>query len=278
MFSNIKVIVKGGGDLASAVIHKLFQVGFLVIVTELKKPMMVRRTVSFANCIYEKEWTVEGVTAVFVEKDEAVEKMVKQRKIPVVIDSSCNIKNVIKPHIIIDATLAKRNLGTKIDDAPIVIGLGPGFTAKVDVDAVIETMRGHNLGRVIFRGCAVSNTGIPGNINGYTSERVLRAPCEGIVKNSRKIGDRVKRGETIGCVGDEVIKASIDGVLRGLIHHGLFVKRNEKIGDIDPRGEKDNCFSISDKGRNIAGGVLEAVLILLGKEEKYQDERRKNYI
>lgn len=267
MFSNIKVIVKGGGDLASAVIYKLFKVGFSVIVTELKNPMMVRRSVSFANCIYENEWTVEGVSAVLVEKDEEIDKVFNQGKIPVVIDAPCNIKDVIKPHIIIDATLAKRNLGTNIDDAPIVIGLGPGFNATVDVDAVIETMRGHNLGRVILKGCAAANTGIPGNIEGYTYQRVLRAPCEGIVKNNFKIGDIVKSGQTIGFVGAEAFKASIDGVLRGLIHDNLYVKKNEKIGDIDPRGEKENCFSISDKGRNIAGGVLEAVLILL-REEK----------
>jgi len=190
MFSKHCVIVKGGGDLATGVAHKLFRAGFPVIITELEKPMMVRRTVSFANCIYEKRWTVEGVTSVLTNED-GVEQILKDRKIPVLIDPSCNIREKIKPAVIVDAILAKRNLGTRLKDAHIVIGLGPGFTAGEDLDAVIETNRGHNLGKIIFCGKAAPNTGVPGDIKGYTIQRVLRCPCKGIVKNQVEIGSMV---------------------------------------------------------------------------------------
>jgi len=263
MFSKYCVIVKGGGDLATGVAHKLFRAGFPVIITELEKPMMVRRNVSFANCIYEKKWTVEGVTSVLTN-EEGIDKILNDRKIPVLIDPSCNIREKIKPSIIVDAILAKRNLGTRINDAPIVIGLGPGFTAGEDVNAVIETNRGHNLGKVIFCGKAAPNTGVPGDIKGFTIQRVLRSPSKGIVKNQVEIGTMVKIGDIICTVNDITVHAQIDGVVRGLIRDGLSVSFNEKIGDIDPRGELKYCNIISDKGRNIAGGVLEAILISLG--------------
>jgi len=262
MFSNHCVIVKGGGDIATAVAHKLHRAGFPVIITELEKPMMVRRTVSFANSVYENEWTVEGVTSV-LSNEEEVDQILNAGKIPVVIDPACDICKRIKPTIIIDAIMAKENLGTLLEDAPIVIGLGPGFTAGIDVDAVIETKRGHDLGKIFFDGEAMPNTGVPGDIEGYTIERVLRSPCEGVVKNRAEIGSMVKRGDII-CEVDQVpVYAQIDGVIRGLIKDGLKVSSKDKIGDIDHRGEISYCNSISDKGRNIAGGVLEAILILL---------------
>lgn len=261
MFSKHCAIVKGGGDLATAVAYKLFRSGFPVIITELENPMMVRRTVSFANCIYEKEWTVEGVTSVLTE--EGVDPILKDGKIPVVIDPLCNIRQKKKPSIIIDAILAKKNLGTRIDDAPIVIGLGPGFSAGEDVHAVIETNRGHDLGKIIFDGKAAPNTGVPGDIKGYTTQRVLRSPCEGIVRNKVEIGSMVNTGDIICTVNGIAVHAQISGVVRGLIKDGLNVSLNVKIGDIDPRGEIKYCNAISDKGRNIAGGVLEAVLMLL---------------
>lgn len=263
IFSKYTIIIKSGGDLATAVAHKLFRVGFPVIITELEKPMMVRRTVSLANCIYEKEWTVEGVTAVLADGTKNVKEILKDGKIPVVIDPKCNILEELKPIVVVDAILAKRNYGTQITDAPIVLGLGPGFTAKVDVHAVIETQRGHELGKIIYEGKAIPNTGIPGNIIGYTSQRVLRSPCSGLVKNHVDIGSYVEAGETICSVDGSLVKAEIKGIVRGLIHDGLFVKKNEKLGDIDPRGEKKYCEIISEKGRNIAGGVLEAILIEL---------------
>lgn len=262
MFSKHCVIVKGGGDLATAVVHKLFRAGFSVVITELEKPMMVRRTVSFANCIYEKEWAVEGVTSVLTN-EEGLDQILKDGKIPVVIDPSCNIRQKVKPFIIVDAILAKRNLGTRIKDAPIVIGLGPGFTAGEDVNAVIETNRGHDLGKIIFDGKATPNTGVPGDIKGYTIQRVLRSPCEGIVKTQVEIGSMIKIGDSICTVNEIAVHAQIDGVVRGLIKDGLNVSQSDKIGDIDPRGELKYCNTISDKGRNIAGGVLEAILILL---------------
>ncbi len=262
MFSKHCVIVKGGGDLATAVVHKLFSAGFPVIITELEKPMMVRRTVSFANCIYEKEWTVEGVTSVLTNV-EGLNQVLHDGKIAVVIDPLCNIRQKVKPTIIIDAILAKRNLGTHLKDAPIVIGLGPGFTAGKDVNAVVETNRGHDLGKMIFDGKATPNTGVPGDIKGYTTQRVLRSPCKGIVRNQLGIGSMVKAGDIICSVNEETVHAQIDGVVRGLIKDGLNVSQNDKIGDVDPRGELKYCNTISDKGRNIAGGVLEAILILL---------------
>ncbi|MGE5678643.1 MAG: selenium-dependent molybdenum cofactor biosynthesis protein YqeB [Pseudomonadota bacterium] len=264
MFSEYRIIVKGGGDLASAVAHKLFRAGFPVIITELEKPMMVRRNVSFANCIYEGEWTVEGITSVLTDA-EGVEQVLAEGRLPVVIDPRCSIRRQIKPTAIVDAILAKENLGTKLDDAPVVIGLGPGFAAGEDVDAVIETNRGHDLARVLLEGRAERNTGIPGAIKGYTSERVLRSPCEGKVENKVEIGAMVKAGDIICTVAGNAVYSQIDGVVRGLIRGGLRVSANTKIGDIDPRGDISYCNTISDKGRNIAGGVLEAALMLLSK-------------
>lgn len=264
MFSKYRIIVKGGGDLATAVAHKLFRTGFPVIITELERPMMVRRTVSFANCIYEGEWTVEGITAVLTDA-EGLEQVLAEGKLPVLIDPQCCIRQQIKPTVIIDAILAKENLGTRLDDAPVVIGLGPGFTAGEDVDAVVETNRGHDLGRVLLAGSAEPNTGIPGAIKGYTSERVLRSTCEGIVENKVEIGSMVRVGDVICTVAGKAVCSKLDGVVRGLIREGLRVAPDTKIGDIDPRGDMKYCSTISDKGRNIAGGVLEAVLMLLGK-------------
>ncbi len=263
MFQKYKVIIKGGGDLASAVAYKLHRVGFPVIITELAKPKMVRRSVSFGNCVYENEWTVEGVTAVLIQDASQIDSILKERKIPVLIDPFCKVKDSICPLVLIDGILAKKNCGTQIADAPIVIGLGPGFTAVEDVHMVIETNRGHDLGRVLYKGKAEKNTGVPGSIKGYTTERVLRAGCRGVVKNKKEIGDVVEQGDIICYVGDATIRANISGILRGLIHEDVLVKKYEKIGDIDPRGEKDYCYTISDKGRNVAGGVLEGILSLL---------------
>lgn len=269
MFREKKVMIQGGGDLATAVAYKLFRAGFPVIITELEKPMMVRRMVSFANCVYEGEWTVEGVTAVLAHDLKEVERIMQEGKIPLVIDPKGHIREAIKPTVIVDAILAKKNCGTKLHYAPIVVGLGPGFTAGEDVHAVIETSRGHDLGRIIFQGSAKPNTGVPGNIAGFTTERVFRAPCEGTVKNYVEIGMEVETGQLLCAVDERKVTAKISGVVRGLIHDGLRVRENEKLGDIDPRGKKENCYTISDKGRNIAGGVLEAVLYLLQSKDHH---------
>ncbi len=249
--------------MASAVAHRLYRCGFQIIMTELEKPSMVRRKVSFGNCIFEGSWQVEGVESKRVRNLKEIQEALAKRKIPVVTDEKCEISQILNPDIIIDAILAKKNTGTDIKGAQVVIGLGPGFEAGKDVHAVIETMRGHDLGRVILKGAAQKNTGIPGPIQGITDDRVLRAPRAGVAKNILDIGSIVKQGDIVGSVAGLPVFAKIDGVLRGLIHDGLIATEGQKIGDIDPRGQIDYCNTISDKGRTISGGVLEAILFLL---------------
>ncbi|PAB59311.1 selenium-dependent molybdenum cofactor biosynthesis protein YqeB [Anaeromicrobium sediminis] len=261
MFNKL-VVIRGAGDLATAIGHKLFNVGFKVVMTEIATPKVVRRTVSFANCIYEGNMVVEGVESIQGNKED-IDDLLNNNKIPVVVDPDGTIIKELKPHIVIDAIMAKRNIGTSIEDAPIVIGIGPGFEASVDVHAVVETMRGHDLGRIIYEGKPKGDTGIPGPIGGYGKERLLRAPYKGKIITNSHIGDLVKKGQIIGTVKGEEVRAQIDGVLRGLIKSGTEVKEREKVGDIDPRGEISYCYTISDKGRNIAGGVLEAILTLM---------------
>ncbi len=268
LFTHYPVIIKSGGDIATAVAHKLFRAGFPVVITELENPMMVRRTISFANCIYEKTWTVEGVTAVLAEDPLDFMKILRNGRIPVIIDPGCRTKNLIQPVILVDGILAKRNSGTAKEDAPVVIALGPGFIAGEDAHAVIETNRGHELGRILFEGQAAPNTGVPGQIGGYALERVLRSPVPGMVQNHTTIGAAVKAGELICSVEGQPVFTQIDGVVRGLIKEGLLVKEYEKLGDVDPRGDTKYCWSISDKGRNIAGAVLEAILILMNERQR----------
>ena len=249
------VLIKGAGEMASAVAHRLYRSGFQVVMTEVEKPLMVRRHVSFGNCAFEGSWQVEGVKSELVIDLRGIRSALAQGKIPVLIDEKCQISQALSPKVIVDGILAKRNTGTTIKDAPVVIGLGPGFEAGKDVHVVIETMRGHDLGRVILEGAAQKNTGTPGPIQGITGDRVLRLYTIGAAD--------IKKGDIIGSVGDQPFLAKIDGVLRGLIHDGITVKAGQKIGDIDPRGQVDYCNTISDKGRTISGGVLEAILFLL---------------
>lgn len=264
MIINELVIVRGGGDLASGTIHKLHRCGFRLLVLELPKPTSIRRKVSFSEAVYDGEATIEGVTAVLVNSMEEIEKAWDESKIPVAIDPEGEWIKKLKPPILVDAMIAKRNLGTTKDMADVVIGLGPGFTAGKDVDVVIETMRGHNLGRLIFQGEAEKNTGIPGDIGEYSIERVIHSPEEGIIENIKDIGAIVDKDEVIARVGSSLVRATIPGVLRGIIRDGSWVRKGMKIADIDPRlSEKDNCFTISDKARNIAGGVLEAILYMM---------------
>jgi len=256
------VLVKGAGDLATGVAHRLHRCGFQVVMTEIEQPTVIRRTVSFAEAVYVGFNTVEGVTAQFVGDALDAADVLKQGEIPVMADPEAKIALQLKPGVMVDAIMAKKNTGTRITDAPLVIGLGPGFTAGIDVHAVIETKRGHNLGRVILEGCAEPNTGIPGYIDGYTSERLIKAPADGIFVPRFDIGSLVKAGEAVGFVDDHPVEAAITGVLRGLIRGGIRVTRGQKIGDIDPRGRVEHCFTISDKARAVAGGVLEAILML----------------
>lgn len=265
MFRDI-VVIRGGGDIASGIAHRLYRSGFKVLILEIEKPTMIRRKVSFASAIYEGEIVVEGVKAIKINNIEDIYRIWEKESIPVIIDSKCSILNEIKADILIDATLAKKNLGIRKDMASITIGVGPGFNAGEDVDVVIESCRGHDLGKLIFKGYAKADTGVPGEILGYSIERVIKAPCDGIIRNLLDIGDRVKKGQIIAYIDNEPIKAKIDGVLRGFITNGLKVKKGLKIGDIDPRGVREYCFTISDKARAIGGSVLEAILYLKNKK------------
>jgi xanthine dehydrogenase accessory factor len=260
---NETIVVRGGGDIATGTIHKLHRSGFKVVVLDIEKPTSIRRSVCFSEAIYEGEFIVEGIKAVRANNINEIKKALAENKIPVVIDPKGNYINIIKPEIIVDAILAKRNLGTNMSMADITIALGPGFQAGKDVNVVIETMRGHNLGRVIFKGEAQKNTGVPGDIMGYTKERVIYSSIDGIIKNVKEIGDLIKQDEIIAYVNNAPIRATMNGILRGLIRDGSKITQGLKIADIDPRlKEKNNCNTISDKARNIAGGVLEAILYL----------------
>jgi len=259
---NDTVIVRGGGDIATGVVHRLVRCGFKVLILEVEQPTVIRRTVSFAQAVFDGETEVEGVRAVLAENVNDALRAAEEKKVPVIIDEAGNSIRVLKPGIVVDAILAKKNIGTYTTMAPIVIGLGPGFTAGEDVHAVIETNRGHNLGRLILKGSAEPDTGKPGEIGGYGSERVIRSPGKGLVKTAASIGDIVEKGQIVAYVGEIPVAVPINGVLRGLIQNGLTVAEGLKIGDVDPRKRTEYCFSISDKARAIAGGVLEAVLYL----------------
>lgn len=263
MLEDILVVIKGGGDLATGVAHRLHRTGMQIVVTELAQPSVIRRAVAVASAVYEGQVEVEGLVARLVESDQEICAVLAEGQVPVVVDPRAEVISRLHPTVVVDAIMAKRNTGTRITEAPIVIGLGPGFTAGVDVHAVIETNRGHSLGRVILSGSAEPHTGIPGPTAGYTVERVLRAPCEGTFMGKRHIGDPVEVGEVVASVAGQPVTAKISGVLRGLLADGLLVKPGMKVGDVDPRGVREHCFTISDKARAIGGGVLEAILYLL---------------
>ncbi|MDO5336729.1 MAG: selenium-dependent molybdenum cofactor biosynthesis protein YqeB [Eubacteriales bacterium] len=258
------IVVRGGGDLATGTIHRLWSAGFPVLVLETEHPAAIRRQVSLCEAVYEGETCVEGMTGVLIQSWEEAEKILSSGKVPVLADERAECVQRCRPGVVVDAILAKKNLGTSRSMAPLTIALGPGFTAGKEVDAVIETMRGHNLGRIIRQGEALANTGIPGLIGGYGAERVLHAQAQGVFCNVRKIGDYVQKGEVIASVetGRESVpvKASLSGIIRGLLRDGYPVTEGFKIADIDPRrGEMANCFTISDKARCIAGSVLELI-------------------
>jgi len=264
--NNILVIIRGGGDLATGVAVRLFRAGFSVIVLEIDHPTVIRLPVSFARAIYEGKVIVEEIEAVLIPSWEKAEDIIKKGKIPVLIDQEGSCIRTLFPTILVDAILAKRNLGTRIDQAPLVIGLGPGFTAGEDVDVVIETKRGHNLGRVYYQGQAAPDTGVPGEVGGESKRRLLRAPAEGKIIPLHQIGDLVKAGEVIAEVGGIPLKAEISGVLRGLIYPQSWVARGMKVGDIDSRGIREYCFTVSDKACSIGGAVLEAICAYLNKK------------
>ena len=259
--SELLIWIKGAGEMASAVAWRLYMANIRnIIMTDLAQPMAVRRAVSFCEAIYDGEATVEGVRGERIERADDVADLWREGKIGVMVDPEGASASKLKPDVLIDAILAKKNIGTAITDAPLVIGLGPGFTAPGDVHLVIETNRGHDLGRIITSGSAEKNTGIPGAISGVARQRVLRAPEEGVFSADYSIGDRIRKNDTIGMVAGRPVKAQLAGVIRGLIRPGTRVARDLKIGDIDPRNEPGYSFTISDKARAISGSVLEAIL------------------
>ncbi|SHD76364.1 selenium-dependent molybdenum cofactor biosynthesis protein YqeB [Schnuerera ultunensis] len=255
------IIIRGGGDLATGIAYKLHKAGYRIIILEIDKPLTVRRAVAFSEAVYEGENTVEGIKGILAKNRKDIYKIWDIGAIPVYIDKEGRIIEEIKPLVVIDAIIAKRNLGTNKSMAPITIGIGPGFEAGKDVDFVVESNRGTNLGKIIHSGRASKNTGIPGEVMGYTQGRVLRAPCDGIVKAFCKIGDIIDKGNVICQVGDKNVIAPFKGILRGMIREGLYVNKGLKIGDIDPRCIKEYAFIISDKARIIGDRVLEGIQI-----------------
>lgn len=265
------IFVRGGGDIATGTIHKLHRSGYRVLILEIPYPSAIRRQVAFSEAVYDGKRTIEGITCVKADSFEEAQKIAKEDNIPLMIDADCQILKKVEPWALVDGILAKKNLGTNRSMAKKTIALGPGFCAGEDVDLVIETMRGHNLGRIIESGYAMPNTGVPGVIAGYGKERVLHAQCAGILYGKVKIGDVVQEGDVIAVIKDGErkvnVKASLTGLVRGLIRDGYPVTKGFKIADIDPRqGEYKNCFTISDKARCIAGSVLEGLLYLEKKQ------------
>jgi len=264
--SELVVLIRGAGEMASGVVYRLHRSHFKVCMTEIPEPLAVRREVAFSEAIYDGKKEVEGVQAGLISRPEEIEVSWKNDEIPILIDPDAKVtRQFLKPDILIDAILAKKNLGTKISDAALVIGLGPGFTAGKDVHLVVETNRGHDLGRVILKGSAEADTGVPGEIGGYTIERLLRTMKKGIFHPQKSIGERVNKGAVVAVSDDFPVIAKISGVVRGLLRDGVEVKKGMKVGDIDPRGKRELCFTISEKARAIGGGVLEGILYWFNK-------------
>ena len=259
----ILVCIKGAGDIASGIALRLVHAGFKVVMTDLPHPTAIRRTVCFSEAVRLGRAVVEDVAAQRASDAAEALEIIDKGMVPVLADEKADCIRILKPDAVVDAILAKKNLGTRITDAPAVIAVGPGFTAAGDCDAVVETMRGHTLGRVLYSGSAAPNTGEPGNIAGFTSERLLRAPCAGIFRTSHEIGDLVVKDEIVAEVDQMPVKAGVSGKIRGLLPDGTPVCAGMKSGDVDPRGESVNEFLVSDKALAVAGGVLEAVLHFL---------------
>ena len=256
------VLIKGAGDLATGIAYRLKKSGFDIVMTEIHKPTTVRRTVAFSQAVFDNEIVIEGIKGVKVNNINEIYEEIREGNIPIIIDEKAEIIKELRPDVVVDSIIAKKNLGTSIEDAPIVIGVGPGFEAKVDCHLVVETKRGHYLGKVIEEGSAIPNTGVPGNIGGYTKERIIRASSNGKIKPVVAIGDFIKKGDIVAYIDGIEVLAEIDGIVRGMLQEGIEVFKGMKSGDIDPRCEKDHCFTISDKARYIGGGVLEAIMYM----------------
>ena len=260
------VLIKGAGDLATGTAVRLRRAGISVVMTDLARPTAVRRTVAFCQCMYDGTSVVEGVAARRAAGPEETRAVLAAGEVPVLADPGADILKELPFDAVVDAILAKRNLGTNITDAPIVLALGPGFAAGVDCHGVVETQRGHDLGRVLWDRPPAPNSGVPGEIGGYTVERLLRAPAAGLFQPAASIGDTVSAGQVVGTVAGVPMTAQIDGVLRGLLPEGTPVSAGMKAGDVDPRCRWEHCFSVSDKARAVGGGVLEALLCRLNAQ------------
>ena len=267
------VVVRGAGDISTGTIHRLFKAGFDVLVLETERPSAIRRRVAFSEAVYDGAATVEGVTAVRIDGPELAEEVLARGQVPLLADPAGESIRRLRPAAVVDAILAKRNLGTSMDMAPLTVALGPGFEAGRDVGYVIETMRGHDLGRIITSGSATPNTGIPGVIGGYGIERVIHAPAAGVFRMHRDIGSVVEAGEAVGFIdapeGRIPVQAKIAGLLRGILRDGYAVPKGFKLADVDPRLDQlKNCATISDKARCIAGSVLELVSAQANRERR----------
>jgi xanthine dehydrogenase accessory factor len=264
--AGLPVLVRGAGEMASAVVHRLARAGFNVAMTEAVGPLAVRRMVSFCEAVYEGVKTVESLTARLIASPADAAAVWAAGELPLLVDPEMACLPELRPLVIVDATLAKTDTGLRTHMASLTIGLGPGFAAPEMVHLVIETNRGHDLGRLIYHGYAAANTGVPGDIAGYTHERVLRAPADGLFVSKRQLGEMVQAGEAVGRVGDAPVLAGVGGLLRGLIRSGTTVRAGLKLGDVDPRGRKEYLYTISDKARAIAGSVLEGIMARFNRE------------
>lgn len=254
------ILIRGAGDIATGIALRLHRSGYRIVMTDLPQPTSIRRTVCFSEALRFGQVLVEDVRARRAETAREALEIAAAGDIAVVADPDCALLPQLQPAALVDAILAKRNLGTRRTDAPVVIGVGPGFTAGEDCHAAVETMRGHTLGRVLYSGSPIPNTGVPGVIGGYGAERVLRAPAEGVFEPKMEIGQMVKKGQVAAVVNGEPMLCTIDGCLRGLLQGGLAVPKGMKCGDIDPRCKQSHCYQASDKALSVGGGVLEALL------------------
>lgn len=270
----MKILIKGAGDLASGIAYRLHKAGFPLLMTELPQPMAIRRSVAFAQAVFDGEAMVEDSKGILVDSLQKAYAVIEEGFIPVLADPETACQKEFQAPVIIDAMLAKRNINTSIGDAPMVIALGPGFYAGKDCHAVIETQRGHNLGRIYYEGAAADNTGVPGDVGGHSLKRLLKAPTAGIFEPVKTLGDLVQRGEIIAYCGEQPLRAEIDGCLRGLLYRGLPVQEGMKVGDIDPRGKVSYCDTVSDKARALGGAALEAILTL-GRQHGYVFVKRE---
>lgn len=256
----LRILVRGSGDLGSGVVVRLYRAGWKILIAELENPVAVRRSVAFANAVYQDTVTIEGIKAKKITQADEIFPAIRENIVPVMIDADARTRFEFKPHVIVDARMIKRQAEKILDCDALLIGIGPGFMVGENCHAVIESMRGHSLGRVYWQGSALEDTGLPEEVANHKADRVLRSPMSGVVKSEAKIGDKFHKGEIICFVGEKEILAPFDGILRGLIATGVFVEKDTKIGDVDPRVDFDRINCVSDKALAVGGGVLEAIL------------------